>query len=114
MKNWHMIIGLPRTGSSWFGSVLKKSTDFNYFREYFNPWTWKKHDFREGCKTLTLNNDLLSNNATCLRRAFGKESISFNIAESIDNIKFIARPWENNDEITDVFNTAWPFLASTK
>ena len=114
MKNWNMIIGLPRTGSSWFGSVLKNSTNFNYFREYFNPWTWLKHDFREGCKDLILNDDLSDNNPIYLRRAFGKESMSFDTDEAMDKIKFIARPWENNDELLNVFNKTWPFSKEKK
>lgn len=101
-----MIIGLPRTGSSWLGSVINLNTDFNYFREYFNPWTWEKHNFQEGCKDLVLDPNLAINNMKYLNLAFGKESPSFNLEEKN---KLIARPWEENKELLNVFKQTWTF-----
>jgi hypothetical protein len=110
MKNWHMIIGLPKTGSSWLGNMFNKSTDFNYFREFFNVWTWSgSYNYEEGNKTLNLNG-FNERNLLCLPQAFSLQSKKFDLTPEIENnIKFIARPWEKNEKISEVFQKTWIF-----
>lgn len=108
MKNWHLIIALPKTGSSWLGNMLNISTDHNYFREFFNPWTWRgKHNFKEGIKNLIIENEQINNNNSFLPLAFGLQG-------QTDNIRFLACPWEENPNIQQVFDSVWAFDENDK
>lgn len=103
MKKWHMIIGFPKTGSSWLGDVIRDKTDYDYFREYFcpTPIAWGGTSHKAVHIPLSAQERIEG-----LKGAFGWSGFQ---------VEMVAKPWEaHRDALEASFRKVWPYLPEDK